>query len=104
MAKNLHHKPFRERSIKLKKRYGITQSDYQLMLLDQSGVCAICGTPDSGRVDTIHFCIDHSHTSNKVRGLLCQRCNVVLGKIEDSEEWLKSALLYLSKAKSKTIR
>lgn len=67
------------------------------MLRDQNNKCAICETEISlGRqpYTKTKAYVDHDHDSNKVRGLLCHRCNCRLGPIED-KEWLKKALAYL---------
>lgn len=53
----------------------------------RSGVCAVCGV-DSQLV------LDHDHTTGKVRGWLCNRCNIGLGWAE-SEDWVKKARAYL---------
>lgn len=64
-----------ERQRRLRK-YGITQEQYDQLLADQAGHCPGCGTDDPG---TKGWCIDHCHRSGRVRALLCNRCNTVLG-------------------------
>jgi hypothetical protein len=66
------------------------------MLESQKGMCAICGSKEVKRKGAKYFNIDHCHKNKNVRGLLCHNCNIVLGKIEDSKQWLKKALIYLS--------
>lgn len=57
----------------------------------QAGRCAACGArPDKGVL-----CLDHDHVSGNLRGMLCQRCNLVLGKVQDSPVLLRSLLSYL---------
>jgi hypothetical protein len=85
-----------QRRINIFNKYGITEKEYNTMLELQNGKCAICGSKEIKRKGAKYFNIDHCHKSNKVRGLLCHNCNIVLGKIEDSKEWLKQALIYLS--------
>ena len=58
------------------RRYGLTQDDYDRILLSQGGRCPGCGTDSPGGKG---WCIDHSHRSGRVRALLCNRCNTVLG-------------------------
>jgi hypothetical protein len=82
----------------IKKRYGITQLDYDKMFVEQNGKCAICGSSEIKRTNSKHFCIDHCHTTNKVRGLLCHDCNVILGKLKDSVDMCKSVIKYLEKS------
>ena len=59
-------------------RYGIDQATYDAMLIAQSGLCAICSV-------SMHVpYIDHNHTTNTVRALLCNNCNVAIGFLNDS--------------------
>lgn len=74
------------------KKYGITVEDFNKMLEEQGGVCAIC---KSNCNINRRLCIDHCHTTGKVRGLLCSECNSGIGKLKDDKELLKSALAYL---------
>jgi hypothetical protein len=68
-------------------------------LLDsQNGSCALCKTSVSfgtGFSNAAH--VDHCHTTNKVRGILCGNCNTALGKLGDSVESIKKVLQYLEK-------
>lgn len=89
-----HNDPDRSRNRKLQKAYGITQQDYVLMLVQQNGVCAICGSNNNGKA--LH--IDHDHKTGKVRALLCAFCNHGLGYIENSI-WIKKAQSYLNQKK-----
>lgn len=66
----------------LKQLHNITTEQYNKMLKEQNGVCAICGKPETkkDRVGkTQRLSVDHNHNTNKVRGLLCQKCNSILG-------------------------
>lgn len=74
-------------------RYGITMKWYDDAFKIQDGRCAICyGVSDNKKSA---LCIDHCHTTNKVRGLLCNKCNLGLGHFKDNLDIMKSALLYL---------
>lgn len=73
------------------KRFGITIDDYQKMFIKQRGKCKICKM----KFDVL--CIDHNHTTQKIRGLLCRVCNVGLGCFSDNIKILKTAALYLEK-------
>lgn len=79
------------------KIYGISVETYQKMWFDQEGRCAICKEPETTQI----LSIDHCHKTNKVRGLLCQRCNLGLGNFRDGQENLRAAITYLENAGSK---
>jgi predicted nucleic acid-binding Zn-ribbon protein len=84
----------------LKTNYNLSLDDYQQMLNEQNGVCAICGkTAESKSVRVKNLSVDHDHVTNSVRGLLCTPCNRALGMFEDNIDILKSAVNYLSKFK-----
>ena len=78
----------------LKSRYGITLEEYEAMLTEQGGVCAICGLPENDRYKR-RLSVDHDHETGAIRGLLCHMCNTGLGKFTDSSELLTSAANYL---------
>ena len=63
----------------LLRKYGITIADRDAMIANQGGKCNIC------QCDNKDLVIDHCHTTGKVRGLLCQSCNVFLGGAETLE-------------------
>lgn len=81
-----------ERERHLVRKYGVTQADYDRMLRDQDGRCAVCGKTQARAFD-----VDHCHTSGKVRGLLCTSCNRMIGHAGDSVERLRAAAEYLKK-------
>lgn len=81
---------------RLQVRYGISLKDYTSMLIKQNYSCAICGnSPEEGRTNTFRLSVDHCHSTGKVRGLLCQKCNTGLGLLGDTYESLLKALNYL---------
>ncbi|MEI8329552.1 MAG: endonuclease VII domain-containing protein [Chlamydiia bacterium] len=77
-----------------KKKYGITFKDEQALKLAQNNKCAICKNV-LGEGHQVH--IDHSHSTGKIRGVLCRYCNILLGQAKDSIEILQSAQDYLKK-------
>lgn len=85
----------------LQKHYGITTAHRDQMLKSQGGRCAICRSDNSGRKN-MDWCVDHCHTSKKVRGILCHPCNAVLGYAKDNAETLAAAIDYLDRAHSPT--
>lgn len=82
------------RNANLQKSHGITQQDYEEMLLNQGGVCAICEANAPGVVGR-SFYVDHCHVTTLIRGLLCHYCNVGLGHFKDSPSLLRRAAEYL---------
>lgn len=75
------------------KRHGITEDDYEIKLNSQNGCCAICGGEPGGRWGTFH--VDHDHITGKVRGLLCDSCNLGIGKFYDNPALMRKAAEYL---------
>ena len=94
-----HANPEKARSADLKKEFGITLDEYNGMLENQGGVCAICGNPERTRhnnSDRIrNLAVDHCHETGKVRGLLCTSCNQGLGNFRDNPDYLAKAISYL---------
>lgn len=88
---NLEHIRKQGRSHKRFHRYGMTQSLYDSMLSVQQNKCAICGGISSGR----SLAIDHCHKTGKIRGLLCEKCNWMIGFAKDNPDILRSAIEYL---------
>jgi|SRR5579859_2273975 len=88
----------RVRNENLKRRYGLSLEDYELMLEKQQGVCALCENPPSAR-DRFILNVDHCHATSVVRGLLCIKCNTALGKFNDDPELLRKAATYLERSR-----
>lgn len=89
--------PERYRFYDMKTHYGITKDQYDKMLAAQNGRCLICKTTDpQGRGKVFH--VDHCHSSEKVRGLLCTNCNMGLGQFKHSVELLQLAISYLTES------
>lgn len=86
-------------------KYGISLEEFNKLLYEQGGVCAICkrkvAMPGLGarRKDT--FVVDHDHTTGVVRGILCGNCNTALGQFRESIEVLAAAIRYLEKGEKK---
>ncbi len=79
--------------------YKMPMAEYERMLATQGRCCIVCGGPPvqrrGGNRAKLH--VDHCHTSGLVRGLLCPRCNLGMGFIDDAE-WLARALDYRDRA------
>lgn len=63
--------------------YGITIEDYDCILDEQGGVCAVCKTDQPG-ANKMFFSVDHNHMTGRVRGLLCNDCNFAAGRLQDN--------------------
>jgi hypothetical protein len=84
----------------LKRAYGLTPESFDAMLHAQGGGCAICGAKQIDGKQGTRMVVDHCHSTNQIRGILCDLCNTALGKFEDNVGLLKNAINYLSKAKN----
>ena len=93
--------PRAERDKKLRYSFGISVDDYDRMLRQQNGVCAICHRPEticSSKGNKIkRLTVDHDHSTRKVRGLVCGKCNSILGYADDDPCRLLIAADYLEK-------
>ena len=76
---------------RLKHIYKITLEDYEALFALQNGVCAICKSPPGRR----RLSVDHCHSSGRIRGLLCDTCNPMLGNAHDRIDILQTAIDYL---------
>lgn len=81
----------------LKREYGMTYSEYQLLLDVQGGVCALCRKASVVRTNAARLAVDHDHVTQKVRGLLCGKCNLALGLFNDDLATLRRAVEYLAR-------
>lgn len=87
----------RRRNLRLK--YGVSLEDYERMMADQDGVCAICRQPESiSRTNgSKPLAVDHDHDTGDVRGLLCGKCNTGIGQFGDDPVLLRQAIEYLER-------
>ena len=82
----------------LKKKYGISLEDYDKMLEEQEHGCKICGSKKSHMKHSDYLCVDHCHTTGKVRGLLCSKCNSAIGLLDEDTNRMRLAIQYLRAA------
>lgn len=90
------------RNYKLNYKYKISESQYKSILKLQNGVCAVCKLPETEKRRRVlkNLCVDHDHLTGKIRGLLCQKCNRILGyfeKLINNPILMKSFKIYLAK-------
>lgn len=89
----------------LLRRYGISLEQYDQMLREQGGVCAVCDQPEKTMVwgkSISHLVVDHDHQTGEIRGLLCCACNLRVGRLEKGRKfpneprWVSGAREYLA--------
>lgn len=74
-------------------KYGVSADQFEELVVLQDGKCAVCGgKPNGGKK---RLCVDHNHTTGKLRGLLCDCCNRGLGLLKDNPNILEKAIAYL---------
>lgn len=85
----------------IKRKFGVTEAEYNQMFVDQQGVCSICGRPEErlNRAGTgvSKLAIDHNHTTGQIRSLLCHRCNAAIGLLREDIGLLAKAIEYLDR-------
>lgn len=81
----------------LRKRYGIGLEEYEALIEAQENRCAICkvAAPTLAEQADRRWNVDHCHTDGHVRGLLCNRCNLGIGKFADNPDLLRAAANYV---------
>lgn len=73
----------------LKRLYGLSHEEFISMVEERQSKCDLCN-----QVCKLH--VDHCHSTNRIRGLLCTNCNTALGKLGDTVESLQKVLRYLN--------
>ena len=84
IANSLYQKKF---------KYGLNESEYNNLFKIQNNKCAICGLEFN---NTNKAVVDHNHVNGNIRGLLCTKCNTLLGMANDNIDILKNAINYLN--------
>lgn len=82
------YNPVKNRIALRRLRYGLNSDEYEQLKLMQGNSCALCSRPKK-------LVVDHCHDTKRVRGLLCNRCNVGLGWFGDNIAGLRRALQYV---------
>jgi hypothetical protein len=95
--KAINQRRFREnKASSLKLRYGVSLEWFDAKKIEQDNKCAICHKENlshNGR----ELSIDHNHVTGEVRALLCSKCNLILGEVNDSVPKLTAMIDYLNK-------
>lgn len=89
---------YNKRDATLKRRYGISQVEFDAMVERQQGKCLICL-----RVPKKKLHVDHCHSTKTVRGLLCSQCNAILGIWKEDVACALRAIDYLRRAKLRIV-
>lgn len=84
----------------LRRSYGIDSKTYEAILEAQGCKCKICGAGSNPDSRAGYFVVDHNHDTGEIRGLLCTKCNALLGLAQDKEEILDKAKRYLQKSRA----
>lgn len=87
------------KSWRLMRDFGITLEQFNQAFEKQGGICAVCGRPETATINGKIFwlSVDHDHNTGKVRGLLCHKCNIALGHLEENPVIIQSLLTYITK-------
>lgn len=85
--------------LNLRRRYGISLETKISMLTNQDYRCLICST----EIDIYHSCVDHNHITKEIRGILCDKCNRMLGLIERDGVRIETIKSYLNSIKKETV-
>lgn len=91
-------KPYKDKS-RLKLNFNLTIEQYNKLLNEQNNLCKICKQPETIKhritKETTKLAIDHCHKTGKIRGLLCRKCNLLIGSAKDCPNILMNAIEYL---------
>lgn len=89
----------KRKNYRYKKLYGITLDQYNEMFVKQNGLCKICKKEETafhkGNGKIKDLAVDHCHFSGKIRGLLCGRCNCLIGYSLESIDVLQEAINHI---------
>ena len=89
--------PLKYRDTCVATKFNLPKGWYSAKLEECKGKCEICGTEQLSERHKKYLAVDHCHETNKIRGLLCSRCNCGLGQFVHKPELLTAAIAYLKK-------
>jgi len=72
----------------------LSVEEYEQMYAEAEGCCQVCGVSETEL--TKRLAVDHCHSTGKVRGLLCSKCNTALGQLDDSLDKITALYSYLT--------
>jgi hypothetical protein len=80
--------------------HGLSLTEYDMLVSKQGNRCAICLQPETSvdqRQGLVRaLAIDHDHDTGEVRGLLCSRCNLAIGLLQDDSDLIAAAAAYVA--------
>ncbi len=82
----------KQRIYRLRREYGLTEEQFQAMIVENEGRCRCCGKVPGPE----GWGIDHDHKTGEIRGLVCKSCNAGIGLLGDTLERVQLAVDYLS--------
>jgi len=96
-SEHLNDQRLYKRNAVKRKRDALKAGIYQERFQKQNGLCAICNRPETAKVNgkIKDLAIDHNHATGQIRQLLCQKCNTVLGIVEEDANRLAKMIDYL---------
>ena len=92
--KNSKDSKYLNRLYQKKTKYNLSESEYKSLFVQQDNKCAICGNEFNAQLKGF---VDHNHATGAVRGLLCTKCNTLLGMANDNIEILNNAIEYIKR-------
>jgi len=87
----------RQRDNHLKRLYGISEEEYDNLLVSQDFRCAVCREESKTLGKNARLHVDHDHLTGRVRGLLCYACNIAIGFLEEDPERVQKIMDYLER-------
>lgn len=88
------------RDLYYRRTFGISADDFDALVAEQGGGCAICGCVPE-RAASLH--VDHDHLTGAIRGILCIGCNQGLGQFRDDPDLLERAAAYIRKGRATVV-
>ncbi len=78
-------------------KFGLSEAGYRSLSMKQNNVCAICNKPETAKIhgNVKSLAVDHCHSTGRIRGLLCSKCNTAMGLLEDDPSIIRKMIAYL---------
>ena len=96
MSKRYHDDPARMADLAACRAYGLTMDELTAMREKANGICPACGKSEKEQGHYGKLVIDHCHKTGKVRGLICNKCNTILGLCNDNIDILQGLTQFMN--------